>query len=360
MTSLLHTEAIRRAGVVRHVSIRARLDLTEPTSQTFRSVTTLAFEATGGAATFVDVQARRIESASLNGAPLDIHETYDPATGRLALTGLREHNELVVDAEMAYSHDGEGLVRHVDPADGRLYLYAMSFLDAAPRWFACFDQPDLKAPFTLELTCPPEWTVAGNGPAVQAAPGRWTLTQTRPVATYMTTLLAGPYHSVRGEHDGIPLVLHARASLAQYLDRDADALLEHTARCLDEFHRLFGVRYPWGEYHQAFVPDFNAGAMENPGCITFRDQLMFRSRVPDGEVIDRDNTIAHEMAHMWLGDLVTMRWWDDLWLNESFAEYLGHAVCAAVGEPRAWLSFGVERKAWGYAADRRPSTHPAD
>ena len=174
----------------------------------------------------------------------------------------------------------------------------------------------------------------------------------------MTTLIAGPYHSITGEHDGIPLVLHARAALAPALERDAEAMLAHTARCLDEFHDLFGVRYPWGEYHQAFVPDFNAGAMENPGCVTLRDQLVFRSRATDAELVDRDNTIAHEMAHMWFGDLVTMRWWDDLWLNESFAEYLGHRVCATLGEPRSWVSFGIERKGWGYAADRRPSTHP--
>ena len=174
----------------------------------------------------------------------------------------------------------------------------------------------------------------------------------------MTTLVAGPYHSVYGSHDGIPLALHARASLAEFLDRDAAALFEHTGRCFDELHRLFGMRYPWGEYHQAFVPDFNAGAMENPGCVTFRDQMIFRSRTTDAERVQRNNTIAHEMAHMWFGDIVTMRWWDDLWLNESFAEYLAHRVCATLGETAAWVQFGVSRKGWGYAADRRPSTHP--
>jgi aminopeptidase N len=354
VSSLRQDEAERRAALVRPLSTTVRLDLTGGPAR-FDSRTTLAFEAHADGETFVDLTAAQVRAATLDGAPLELGGYQD---GRLPLPVTAGSHELVVDAVMSYSHDGEGLVRHVDPADGAVYLYAMSFLDAAPRWFACFDQPDLKLPFTLDVRCPEGWTVAGNGPAVATDPGRWTISQPRPVATYMTTLVAGPYHSVRGEHDGIPLALHARASLAACLDRDAEALLAHTARCLDEFHRLFGTRYPWGEYHQAFVPDFNAGAMENPGCVTFRDELMFRSHVTDAERIDRNTTVAHEMAHMWFGDLVTMRWWDDLWLNESFAEYLGHRVCASVGEPRAWVSFGATRKAWGYAADRRPSTHP--
>jgi aminopeptidase N len=355
MRALTRIDAATRAGVLRPVSYSAQLRLSADET-TFDSTTRIVFTAQPGAASFVDVRPEALRSATLNGEPLGLGADF--ADGRLQLRDLRESNELVVDAVMRYSHDGEGLVRHVDPADGRTYLYAMSFLDAAPRWFACFDQPDLKAPITLDVSCPADWTVAGNGPAVQSAPGQWTVSQSRAVATYMTTLVAGPYHSVRGEHDGIALVLHARASLAEFLDRDAPALLEHSGRCFDEFHRLFGMRYPWGEYHQAFVPDFNAGAMENPGCVTFRDQMIFRSQATDSERVQRNNTIAHEMAHMWFGDIVTMRWWDDLWLNESFAEYLAHRVCSTLGQTESWVQFGIHRKAWGYAADRRPSTHP--
>ncbi|HZZ97976.1 MAG TPA: aminopeptidase N [Jatrophihabitantaceae bacterium] len=355
MSSLRRIEAAARSAQVRPISYSVRLDLGDDPSG-FAAETRIAFTAEAGSSSFLDVHPRQLTAAVLNGVALDIEADF--ADGRLQLGELRESNELVVDAVMAYSHDGEGMVRHVDPADGRTYLYAMSFLDAAPRWFACFDQPDLKAPFTLEVSCPPDWIVAGNGPAVQSGPGRWTISQPRPVATYMTTLVAGPYHSVHGSHDGIPLAVHARASLAEFLDREAAALFEHTGRCFDELHRLFGMRYPWGDYHQAFVPDFNAGAMENPGCVTFRDQMIFRSRTTDAERVQRNNTIAHEMAHMWFGDVVTMRWWDDLWLNESFAEYLAHRVCDALGEPAAWVQFGVSRKGWGYAADRRPSTHP--
>jgi aminopeptidase N len=355
-SSLRRTEAVERADTVAPTSYDVSLDLRDQTdAATFRSITRAVFDALPGSATFVDLQPQALRSATLNG------RTLDPALlsgGRLRLEDLQAENELVVEARMAYSHDGEGLHRHVDPADGNVYLYAMSFLDAAPRWFACFDQPDLKAPLTLSVTCPPEWTVAGNGAATQSSAGHWRLATTRPLSTYFTTLVAGPYHSIRTEHDGIPLALHVRASLAEYLDRDADELFTITRDCLDELHRLFGIRYPWGEYHQAFVPEFNAGAMENPGCVTFRDPMIFRSAATDAERGTRASTIAHEMAHMWFGDLVTMRWWDDLWLNESFAEYLGQRVCDTVTEHDSWLEFGIVRKAWGYSADRRPSTHP--
>jgi aminopeptidase N len=352
VTGLTSEAARSRAELVAVDGYQLDLDLTVGV-RTFRSSTTIRFRATG-ASTFVDVAPAELRSATLNGAPLDLDRCFDPAARRLTVDGLQPVNELVVDAIMSYSHDGEGLHRHVDPADGLAYVYAMSFLDAAPRWFACFDQPDLKAPVRASVSCPADWVVFGNGPASEVEPGRWTIAPTAAIATYFTTLVAGPYHVVRDKYDGVPLSLSVRRSLAEHLDRDAEALLAHTKRCLDEFHKLFEVRYPWGAYHQAFVPEFNAGAMENPGCVTFRDTLVFRSHVTDYERVDRDVTIAHEMAHMWFGDLVTMRWWDDLWLNESFAEYLGSRV---TGE-HSWIGFGIRRKSWGYAADRRPSTHP--
>jgi aminopeptidase N len=353
VASLTRDEARERAGLIGVEGYHLVLELAAG-DQHFGSVTTIRFTATPRASTFVDVAPHELHSVTLNGQSVDLDDAFDPAARRLRLADLEDANELVVDATMAYSHDGEGLHRHVDPADNLPYLYAMSFLAAAPRWYACFDQPDLKAPVEVEVSCPDDWVVFGNGPATQTAPGRWTVASTGPLATYFTTLVAGPYHVLRDEHDGIPLSLSVRQSLAEHLDRDAPALFAHTKHCLDELHELFGVRYPWGEYHQAFVPEFNAGAMENPGCVTFRDTLVFRSRVTDNERLVRDITIAHEMAHMWFGDLVTMRWWDDLWLNESFAEYLGSRV---TGE-RSWVDFGIHRKSWGFAADRRPSTHP--
>jgi aminopeptidase N len=235
----------------------------------------------------------------------------------------------------------------------------MCFLDAAPSIFACFDQPDLKAPYTLHLTTPTDWTVRGNAAATQVEPGRWELATTRPLATYFVSIIAGPYHVLEQEHDGIPLGLSSRLSLAGHLDEQADELFTVTRQCFDAFHRMFGVRYPFGAYHQAFVPEFNAGAMENPGLVTFRDNLVFTSRATRRQHITRAVVVAHEMAHQWFGNLVTLAWWDDLWLNESFAEYMGYRVTAEATEfTDAHVESANVRRIWGLVADGRPSTHP--
>jgi len=356
MPSLTVSDARRRSRTVAVDRYLVDLDLTRG-PETFASTTTILFRRVGTEdTTFLDVRPQVLHRVRLNGADLDVSQLGD---GRMPLRGLQEHNELEVWADMAYSHDGEGLHRAVDPADGNTYTYAMSFLDAAPRIFACFDQPDLKAPYSVAVTAPPEWTVVGNGAAHPVGDGRWQLAETRPLSTYFVTLVAGPYHSVRSEHDGIPLGLHVKQSLAAHLDRDAQELFTVTGQAFDEYHRLFGIRYPFGEYHQAFVPEFNAGAMENPGCVTLRDPLVFRSRVTDAERESRAMTVVHEMAHQWFGDLVTMTWWDDLWLNESFAEFMAHRVCSdATDFDNAWVDFAFSRKRWGMIADRRPTTHP--
>ena len=355
MPGLSLDESRRRAELLSVTSYDVALDLSGD-DQTFGSVTTIRFTADGPADTFLDVKPKQLLRVHLNGSPLDVELLED---GRLPLTGVSGDNELVVEAVNGYRHDGEGLHRAVDPADGRHYTYAMSFLDAAPSIFACFDQPDLKAPYTFHITTPTDWVVVGNGRAEQVEPGRWELATTPPLSTYFVTLVAGPYHLVAHEHDGIRLGLECRASLAPHLDKDADEIFTITAQCFDEFHRLFGIRYAFGDYHQAFVPEFNAGAMENPGCVTFRDPLVFTSKVTRFQRTDRATTIAHEMAHQWFGDLVTPRWWDDLWLNESFAEYMGNRVTHDATEfTDAWVDVGFARKRWGVETDQRPSTHP--
>jgi aminopeptidase N len=353
MSGLTREDAERRAAAVRVHRYAVTLDVTAP-GETFRSTTTISFRAMQPE-TFVEVVCEELLSATLDGKPLDDSAF---ARSRIALTGLGGEHELVVDVRMRYSHDGEGLHRFVDPADDAVYLCATSSIDNAKRWFACFDQPDLKAAVALEVHCPPEWTVVGNGAATRLAAGHWLLADTPPISTYLVTVVAGPWHSVHGEHDGIPLGLHVRRSLAAELDRDAATLLDLTAKSFDAFHELFGVRYPFGEYHQAFVPEFNWGAVEQPGCVTYRDQMIFRSTPSDSQFIDRTTTVVHEMAHMWFGDLVTMRWWDDMWLNESFAEYLSHRVTAEITDLPVWEDFGAGRKGWGYSADRRATTHP--
>ncbi|MGC4808586.1 aminopeptidase N [Micromonospora sp. DT233] len=356
MTSLSRVEATARGALITVESYQVDLDLTGG-AERFRSHTTIRFRAIPGAETFVEVAPAGALAARLNGRDLDPDSL---AGNRLPLTDLAEANTLVVEAEMAYSNTAEGLHRFVDPADGETYLYAVTFLDNAQRIFAAFDQPDLKAPVTLAVTAPAEWTVAANGAlAANPRPGRWEFAPTAPLATYFVTLVAGPWHVRRAEHDGIPLGLWCRRSLAAHLDADAEEIFTVTGQCLDRFHELFDERYPFGKYDQAFVPEFNGGAMENPGLVTFRDDFVFRSAVTDPEREQRATVIAHEMAHMWFGDLVTMRWWDDLWLNESFAEYLGTRVTAeATRFDQAWTTFALRRKGWGYAADQRPSTHP--
>ncbi|GIJ20983.1 aminopeptidase N [Micromonospora lutea] len=355
MPSLSRAEATARGASITVESYQVDLDLTGD-GERFRSHVTIRFRATG-TDSFAEVKPAKLLAVRLNDTDLD------PATlddNRLPLTGLAAQNTLTVDAEMAYTNTGEGMHRFVDPADGETYLYVMSFLDDVQRVFAAFDQPDLKAPVTLSVTAPEHWTVAANGElAANPTPGRWEFAPTLPIATYFFTLIAGPWHVRRDSHDGIPLGVYCRRSLAAHLDTDAAEIFTVTKQCLDRFHQLFDERYPFGKYDQAFVPEFNAGAMENPGLVTFRDDYVFSSAVTDSQRELRATTIAHEMAHMWFGDLVTMRWWDDLWLNESFAEYLGTRVTAeATRFDRAWTTFALRRKAWGYAADQRPSTHP--
>src|SRR5215207_11563624 len=300
MPALTVEEARSRAAVVTVRGYHVEFDLTTGDT-TFGSVSRIWFAASADS-TFVDVKPDKLVSVTLNGAPVDVGGLVD---GRLPLEGLRAENELVITSRMAYAADGEGLQRTVDAADGRVYTYGMSTLESAPRYFACFDQPDLKAPYTMSVRCPEDWIVLGNGPVTQTSPGQWQIAETKPLSTDFVTLVAGPYHLIRGEHDGIPLGLACRQSLKEHLDKDQDDLFRTTAQAFDEYHRLFGYRYPFGEYHQVFVPDFNLGAMENPGCVTFADRLVFRSKVTEAERSTRARIVVHEMAHMWFGDTVT-------------------------------------------------------
>ncbi|MFG2191078.1 aminopeptidase N [Streptomyces sp. NPDC048639] len=356
MPVLTRDEAQTRARLLDVRCYAIDLDLTRG-EELFRSTTVIAFTVNESADTFVELRPDTLHSAVLDGRKLDPAAFAD---GRLPLAGLTAgQHELRIDADMRYSRTGEGMHRFTDPADGETYLYTMCCMADAPAVFACFDQPDLKAVFEVAVTAPADWTVLGNGIAEERGKGRWRLAATPPISTYLMAVAAGPYHSVRSEIDGLPVGLHARRSLAEHLDADADELLDVTRRCFERYHAIFDEPYPFDSYDQAFVPEFNMGAMENPGLVTFRDELVFRSAVTDTQRQSRAMTIAHEMAHMWFGDLVTLKWWDDIWLNESFAEYMGFQILTeATDFTGTWTDFAVARKSWGYDADERPSTHP--
>ncbi|GAA2410690.1 aminopeptidase N [Streptomyces coeruleofuscus] len=355
MSVLTRDEAQTRAGLLDVHRYTIELDLTTG-DEIFESRTAIRFSARADGDTFVEVRPAELRTVTLDGQPLD-PEALDG--NRLPLKNLTagEH-ELRVHAHMRYSRTGEGMHRFTDPTDGETYVYTQLFLDDVQRVFAAFDQPDLKAVFELSVKAPQGWTVLANS-VTEHTGGLWQAAPTPLISTYLVAVAAGPWHSVRTEHRGLPFGLHCRRSLAPYLDTDADELLDVTRACFDRYHEKFDEPYPFDSYDQAFVPEFNAGAMENPGLVTFRDEFVYRSAVTDTERQTRAMVVAHEMAHMWFGDLVTLKWWDDIWLNESFAEYMGYqTLTEATRFTDTWTDFGVNRKSWGYDADQRPSTHP--
>ncbi|WP_167455479.1 aminopeptidase N [Streptomyces tirandamycinicus] len=370
--NLSRDEARARAELLSVDGYEVFLDLRSATAEgeeaqprTFRSVTTIRFRRTGeGDSTFADLVAPSVNAVTLNGRELDPAEVFDGS--RIALNGLRAENVLVVDAQCAYSRTGEGMHRFVDPEDGEVYLYTQYEPADARRVFADFEQPDLKAPFRFEVAAPEDWTVWSNAAVESREGGTWRFAETKPISTYITAVVAGPYHYesdlyTRTLDDGrtleIPLGAMCRKGLAKHFDADDVFLV--TKQGLDFFHDNFDYPYPFGKYDQAFVPEYNIGAMENPGCVTFREEFVFRGKVTQASFERRANVILHEMAHMWFGDLVTMRWWDDLWLKESFADYMGAlSLVEATRFRNGWVTFANNRKAWAYRADQLPSTHP--
>ncbi|MEU2238963.1 aminopeptidase N [Streptomyces sp. NPDC018338] len=364
--NLSRDEAHERAALLSVDGYEVVLDLRSAVGdsaeavRTFRSETTIRFRRTGeGTSTFVDLIAPSVNAVSLNGRALDPAVVFDGS--RIAIDGLADENVLVVDAQCAYSRTGEGMHRFVDPEDGEVYLYTQYEPADARRVYANFEQPDLKAPYRFAVTAPEGWTVWSNGAGEQDAEGVWRFAETAPISTYITCVVAGPYHYVTDSYERgdltIPLGAMCRKSLAKHFDADDVFLI--TKQGFDFFHDNFDYPYPFGKYDQAFVPEYNLGAMENPGMVTFREEYIYRGKVTQAAYESRANVILHEMAHMWFGDLVTMVWWDDLWLKESFADFMGSFVNAeATRFTNSWVTFANNRKAWAYRADQLPSTHP--
>ncbi len=355
--SLTLDEARSRAALLSNVAYDLSLDLVD--RETFGVGATIRFDcAEPGAGTFLEL------TDALDLAVAGVKEwSYDGR--RIHLTGLETSNEVRVEARLAYVTDGDGMHTFTDPADGETYVSAYVGMDIAQRVFPCFDQNDLKAPVTLQVIAPEGWTVLANGRQVgPEEAGVRQFAPTPPIPTAMFVVCAGPWHSVTWEHTGpdgrtLPFGWHARSSLAAELDRDAEELRRITERCFDHYSTIFDEPYAFDSYDQAFVPGQNWGALETPGCVTYRDEYLPIGRVTEGERRRRGTVIAHEMAHMWFGDLVTMRWWEDTWLNESFADYMGFRVVEeAVGFAGSFVDFTVRRKPGGYAADERRSTHP--
>ena len=359
---LTQLEAEQRWARVSDVTYALHLDLTRGAA-TYRGDATIHFTLTGLGDTFLDFRGKRIDTLEVNGRTLDAAPLWNGY--RLTLPGDAldsTTNTVHVVYENEYDHTGDGFHQFMDPEDGEEYLYTNFEPYESHRLFPNFDQPDLKATYALSVVAPEAWELISNSALASSTPAdagrtRRTFETTKPFSTYLFALIAGPYRAVREEHRGISLGLFCRQSLVPHLD--TEELFTVTRQGLDFYEQFFGTPYAFGKYDQVFVPEFNAGAMENVGAVTHSERLIFRDPPTDTQRLGRAEVVLHEMAHMWFGDLVTMRWWNDLWLNESFATYMAYlALVNATRFTTAWQAFNSGMKGWAYRQDQLVTTHP--
>lgn len=378
--NLTRVEAEERKSIITGpVSYHVDLDLAQG-PKNFHSVCEITFDANAGASSFVDLIANEVSDIELNGEKLDPAKYY--ADNRVKLPTLKGCNVLRVVASCQYSTTGEGLHRSVDPSDGNVYLYSQFEVPDARRVYAVFDQPDIKATFDFTVTAPKSWLVTSNMPVksteeletvtadgtLETHPAettkRWVFETTPTMSSYLTAICAGPYaewHTEYANEDGctVTMAQYCRQSLKDDFAKDVDYLFGITKKGFAFYAKTWGVPYPYAKYDQIYVPEYNAGAMENIGMVTIRDSYVFGSKVTDALAERRVVTVLHELAHMWFGDLVTMKWWNDLWLNESFAEFMSTLATAEATEWKdSWATFTSGEKSWALNQDQLPTTHP--
>ncbi len=365
--NLTEAEAAERARRVQNVRYTLHLSLTSK-AETYQGELAAEFEITakGHEPLFLDFTGKEVRSLLVNGksVPKPEHTAH-----RVVLPEelLKEENRVVVAYENAYSHTGSGFHQFLDPEDGREYIFSDFEPFNAHQLFPCFDQPDLKASYDVSVTAPADWAIVSNGREVEATKqpdgrSRRRFERTARFSTYLMAVIAGEFgvyedRYVPKKGEAVPLRILCRRALQKHID--PEEIFTVTKQGFGFYEELFDYPYPFVKYDQAFVPEFNAGAMENTAAVTHGEHMIFRGQVSETQRLNRAETVLHELAHMWFGDLATMRWWRDLWLNESFATFISYlCLVRATRFKNAWEGFHAKIKSWAMRQDELVTTHP--